>query len=174
MLIHLPTLKTLGFCCGTRANRLLSHPDNTPVVRTSNAKPSGCPGDFVTKRRRRAVLHSRAGLLRQKTRYRRNRLLPQGTQPPTSATQPVAASTATPADHHVPSTTSVARRVNAERDRDDVKSASCYYPHHDAARVVVALVRISMQPFEFDANLVVRKQMLAACRVWVDQLDRRR
>ena len=78
MLIHLPTLKTLGFCCGTRANRLLSHPDNTPVVRTSNAKPSGCPGDFVTKRRRRAVLHSRAGLLRQKTRYRRNRLLPQG------------------------------------------------------------------------------------------------
>jgi len=39
----------------------------------------------------------------------------------------VAAPTATPADHHVPSTTSVARRVNAEPKKEivtNIKSAS--------------------------------------------------
>ena len=140
MPIHLPALKTLGrVCCGTRTNRLLSSLDNTPVVRTSNAKPSGYLGGFVccgkaNQAAKNGCPHSRAELMRQKTRYRRNRLLPQGTQPPTSATQPVAAPTATPVDHHGPSTTSVARRVNAEPKKEIVTTSSQHRvtTHHDA------------------------------------------
>ena len=174
MLIHLPTLKTLGFCCGTRANSTTLPPGQHPSCPNLQCKAVRVPWRLCNQAAKASgFTQSRRASAPED---------PVSPQPTTPAGYPAAyfgnatsgRANGNAADHHVPSTTSVARRVNAERDRDDVKSASCYYPHHDAARVVVALVRISMQPFEFDANLVVRKQMLAACRVWVDQLDRRR